>query len=615
MTAAREAFALPLIFLTVALLGGLRTAGDVRLVPPPLGALVLGLLLIAALARGHVLLPDRLMNATRRPVENANGAVVLLTLFAASAQIFNLLVPESGLFYAIFTVFFAVQLLTSLAAIEERRRMLRALAVLFGSAFVLRFIVLEALYAPEATTLKRVLTILLEGVTLGALDYDAHTALTGYAAFGALALYMIGLALLPSAPPPSTALQPRVADAVTLTTRTLMIGLLVLTSSCRGGEAPQRPTPGTVGEAKAANGPEVTPGSAESAKRAELRDAALRAARVWRPPAVPVPQADLAENPADADAIRTTDEVSCRFRTDPVGGTTPKFNCELPNGEVVKVKYGTANPEIYAEVAASRLLAALGFGADRMYLVRRVVCHGCPRFPYQALKCVEQTRLGKACFPGGIDYDQSNTFAPAVVERRMSGTTIEAVEDQGWAWYELDKIDPAYGGSPRHEVDALRLIAMLLVHWDNKAENQRLICLPGGERQSGACTAPLALIQDLGASFGPVKLDLGNWRATPVWADTKACRVSMKRLPFGGGTFPEVQISEEGRRLLLGLLEQLTPQQLSDLFAGSGVTAFDALSIEARSPDAWMKAMMDKIRQIRDAGPCPPAKGLARPVS
>ena len=492
--------------------------------------------------------------------------------------------------------------------------MLRALAILFGSAFVLRFVVLEALYAPESSTLKRLLTVLLEGVTLGGLDYEAHTPATGYAAFGALALYMIGLTLLGTRPP-GTALERRAPDAIAVPTGTVVLLLIVLSAGCRGGEAPTRQGAGTVGEAKAASGPETTPGSAESARRAEIRDEALRAARVWRQPEVPVGQADLRENPAGANAIRTTEDVSCRFRTDPVGGTTPKFNCELPNGEVVKVKYGAANAEIHAEVAASRLVGALGFGADRMYLTRSVICYGCPAFPYQALKCAEQTGLGKACFPVGIDYSRSHTFAPAVVERRLPGKTIEAVDDQGWAWFELERIDPAHGGSPRHEVDALRLMAMVLAHWDNKAENQRLICLPGGEREGGRCATPFALMQDLGSSFGPAKLDLGNWRATPVWADARACRVSMRNLPFNGATFPELQISEEGRRLLLGLLEQLSPQQLTDLFTGSGVITFDSLSAEARSADAWAKALIDKIKQIKDAGPCPPAKALARPGS
>ena len=46
----------------------------------------------------------------------------------------------------------------------------------------------------------------------------------------------------------------------------------------------------------------------------------------------------------------------------------------LPVGEELKVKYGRRNPEPWAEVAATRLLSALGFGADRMYVVARVHC-------------------------------------------------------------------------------------------------------------------------------------------------------------------------------------------------------------------------------------------------
>ena len=207
MTPVREAVVLPLLFLTVALLGGVRTAEAVRLVTPPLGALVLAMLLFAALTRARVLVPDRHMNSGRPPLENANGIVLLLTLFVASAQVFNVVIPERGLFHLIFTFFLGVHLLTSLAAIEERHRMLRALAVLFGSAFVLRFLILEALYGAEPTALKRVVTVLLEGVTLGGLEYRAHTPLTGYLAFVTLALYLIGLTLL-SRPVAVTAMVP-----------------------------------------------------------------------------------------------------------------------------------------------------------------------------------------------------------------------------------------------------------------------------------------------------------------------------------------------------------------------------------------------------------------------
>ena len=72
--------------------------------------------------------------------------------------------------------------------------------------------------------------------------------------------------------------------------------------------------------------------------------------------------------------------VRCRYLDGPARGTTAKFDCVLADGEVVKVKYGHTG-EIQAEIAASRLLTALGFGADRMYLVPRLRCYGCVRTP------------------------------------------------------------------------------------------------------------------------------------------------------------------------------------------------------------------------------------------
>jgi hypothetical protein len=297
--------------------------------------------------------------------------------------------------------------------------------------------------------------------------------------------------------------------------------------------------------------------------------------------------------------------VTCRFVLEAIGGTTSKFNCQLPDGEIVKVKYGGVNPEIHAETAATRLLAALGFGADSIFVVRKVRCAGCPTYPFQALKCYSKTGMRRACFPGGIDYNEVVEFDPAVIERRLDGKKIEAVEDQGWAWFELEQIDPAHGGASREEVDALRLVATLLAHWDNKSANQRLVCPAGGERPDGSCPAPLAIMHDLGATFGPLKVDLRNWRSVPVWSDAATCTVSMKTLPWGGSTFPDRRISEGGRQLLLGLLEQLSDAQLNDLFLTSRISDHNQVSAEARDPGAWVAVFRQKVRQIRNAGPCP----------
>lgn len=188
--------------------------------------------------------------------------------------------------------------------------------------------------------------------------------------------------------------------------------------------------------------PSATDGPAD-----RLRQEALRSARVWLPPTTPISQVNFADNPAGPWA--PTDDLDCRLVPVKASGTTPKFECALADGEVVKVKYGYTNPEVPAEVAATRLLAALGFGADRMYVVHSVRCAGCPASPFRSLKRSGGTGLVLPCFAGGIDYGRTTAFDPAVVERHLEGRKIKTPGAEGWAWYELDLLDRAAGASPR----------------------------------------------------------------------------------------------------------------------------------------------------------------------
>src|SRR5688572_5568651 len=111
------------------------------------------------------------------------------------------------------------------------------------------------------------------------------------------------------------------------------------------------------------------------------RQAALARARVFV--AGPVRgQASLDRNPRDPRPIDQEQVVPCDYVAKPLSGTTPKFDCRLADGTVVKVKYG-GTPEVHAEVAATRLLAALGFGADHVSYVEAVDCRGCPPTPFR----------------------------------------------------------------------------------------------------------------------------------------------------------------------------------------------------------------------------------------
>jgi hypothetical protein len=197
MTAAREAIHLPLLFLVVALLGGLRLGDRVVLVPPPLFTLVLALLLLGVLVKGAALDPDRLMNGRRPALANLNGFVVMVTAFCASAQAFSLVIPDAGLPRLLCQLFLFFLLLNTLAAAADRTRVLRSLLIVFGGAFILKFVVLDSLAAPATGAVSRVLAILLEGVTLGTLDQPRRAPLAGYLAFAVVLLFLFGLSMLP----------------------------------------------------------------------------------------------------------------------------------------------------------------------------------------------------------------------------------------------------------------------------------------------------------------------------------------------------------------------------------------------------------------------------------
>jgi len=189
---------LPLLFLTVALLGGLRisAAHAFIFVSPPLVTLVLAVLLMLLFVRGRLVELNRWVASDRPPLTNISHGWMLLTLFFASAQAFNSVLPERGLLHWLFSFFFLWTLWNNQFSSFDARRLLRSLTVLFGTAFVLKHILLTSLYSPEGGWLKQVAGALLQGASLGTLDAPAFAPATGYISFFTLALYVAGLLLL-----------------------------------------------------------------------------------------------------------------------------------------------------------------------------------------------------------------------------------------------------------------------------------------------------------------------------------------------------------------------------------------------------------------------------------
>jgi hypothetical protein len=209
VTAAREALVLPALFLTVVLVAAVRPGADGAVVPPSPASLITGTALFGLLIRSGALAPERLVSPARSMLANVNGVMLLATVFAASAQLVTALVPESGVPAVVAWVVLASLLLQAYAIGPDRTRVLRGLLVTFGAAFVLKFIVLAIISSPAGGRFARALQLLFEGVTLGSVSQRPPGRAEGYLVFGAIALYLIGVALLPAASWQMVRVQPR----------------------------------------------------------------------------------------------------------------------------------------------------------------------------------------------------------------------------------------------------------------------------------------------------------------------------------------------------------------------------------------------------------------------
>jgi len=301
---------------------------------------------------------------------------------------------------------------------------------------------------------------------------------------------------------------------------------------------------------------------------------------------------DLRAGPGGAGAFRTNEKVTCTLADIPKHGATQKFHCTLPDGDIVKVRYGATNGEVQGSVLATRLLWALGFEADRVYPVE-VTCRGCSSDPWTARG----------------NRNEVHEFDPAVIERKPLGHEMWENNDKkaGWSWSELNTVDASLGGAPREQRDALKLLAVFMQHTDSKSDQQRLLCLPGGFTDNGECTKPFLMLHDVGMTFGHANMtnkgsrgsvNFETWTQTPIWKNPAACIGHLSKSHTG--TLGDPRISEAGRKFLADLLVQLSDRQLHYLFEVARVDRRSDSNgqVSAVSIENWVAAFKSKRNEI-----------------
>jgi len=197
----RTYLVIPAIFLTVTLLGGLRF-GSVDnafiFLPPALICLVFAALTLILFFRSGLVRVQGWYSDELPALQKTANTAVLLTFFTATVQIFNSLLPETGLAFWVVGFCFFWSLWNNLFADLDTKRLMRSVISLFALAFVVKFLLLANLTtAGDESWLRQVFENPGKTAFTWLLDLPRYGAATGYVQFFAVAFYLLGLWLTP----------------------------------------------------------------------------------------------------------------------------------------------------------------------------------------------------------------------------------------------------------------------------------------------------------------------------------------------------------------------------------------------------------------------------------
>jgi len=366
----------------------------------------------------------------------------------------------------------------------------------------------------------------------------------------------------------------------------------------------------------------------------------LAQARIWQDPGT-ISAAELLAGPAEplpyaTDAGAKDPALACTF-VQPgreIGGNSPKFLCRTTSGRDLRLKYWDpesrhGNREVFATVAASRLMWALGFNSVPAVSMN-VRCDRCPENPHDG--------SGQPRTRWYIGMVQAPWPTPVI--------TSNGDINQGWSWKELELAIQSLPPGPERarqgaHYNALTLVGVFMQHGDRKSEQQRLYCATDVDTAAGdsivtklgltlterpgavACSAPAVSIVDVGSTFGgagrtssnaTAAMNLAEWQRKPVFVEASGeqCRGELTVSLKAGGGEGHPPVSEEGRVFLLQQLHRLSAEHVRAVFQAARVAELSLPDSHpstglADSVDAWVSAFQDKVRQI-ERRTCQPAR-------
>jgi hypothetical protein len=289
-----------------------------------------------------------------------------------------------------------------------------------------------------------------------------------------------------------------------------------------------------------------------------------------------------------------------------------------------KVKYlkppypnhNTRFNEVFTEVAATRIMWALGFPADHVYPVGSAACIGCGPDPF-GNNLQNNTASLK---------DSPALFKIVSAEREAPYDEIDADGDSTWSWSDAARFysDGEWTHQQKVEYDAYRL-ALGLFHYHNDISQQnRLVCAewePQTESKAKVCKRPIIFVQDLGSTFGKAKPQFdffavnargsfSAWQDQTVFSNAASCQL---RATLSGDS----RVLKEAQDLVAQRLARLDVSTVKSIFRLARFQLMDQKQIqrlrssgssdpEAAALDEWTNAFMKRVEEIKSAQNCKP---------
>lgn len=241
------------------------------------------------------------------------------------------------------------------------------------------------------------------------------------------------------------------------------------------------------------------------------------------------------------------------FDKEDVSGTNPKVKVVDANGVRWNVKF---DEEVHAEVAASRIVWALGFMVEESYFV-----------PSGRIEGVGS--LGRA--RKFINSDGS--FSNAMFEKRPDTIARRNIR---WTW----DSNPFVGTK---EFSGLAILNVMLNNWDAKVDNNNVLGMFGDGQQ----IHDWYVQSDWGGTFGKTggyfshsKWSLKDYSSQAFISGVSGSTLKLHYTGKMGSALKSVPV--EHAKWFAGIVGQLTDQQLRDAFKAAGATPEEINGFSAR---------------------------------